>query len=300
MHLKHSFSILISNLSLIYKLLIFMAIILLIVAAVLVSILNPVVKTVNETLEIEGHSFSLRELLRDPGAVLGNLWDVASDYFSANVGQIALRVFYMFLVLVFVRFMISTVMVAIGKILYERMTSGSKLNLFPSFVAALPKSLPYALLSAVIFSLIDFGIVVFCIWMMLKVFSAIRIASLLLFSALMFVLLSARLCLFSQWIPRLCDSNERFFVIFKKSIKAGAKSFFTMLPAYFTVTIIAFTILVTTLISTFGVFPVIMLPALSITYMALGMVGYFNSNKKKYYIDNGETVYAPPPYETTE
>lgn len=297
MEFKHSLSILSSNLGLSYKLLLLIFIVFLIAAVLFVSIFNPLFDGLQQALELEGLSLSFYDIIQDPINNITGIWRTATDYLSSNTMLIVSRFIFLCLLVIFARFFGSLALVPATKMLHNKMTAGYSDGLFASFVAALPQTLLFALISSIIFAVIDLALFFLTAMMFFWFYKIFKVTALFISLGLLIAAYSARVSLFSQWLPLIVDGNKNIFKALPAAIKLSLKSFGTHYPMSLTIHMAFVAIIMTCTISTFGVLPIVSLP-LYISIMCIcSLTTYFNLMNRKYYTDNGFTVYTPKKFE---
>lgn len=293
MQFKHSLSIFSTNLSLSYKVLLLFFIVFIIASALFVSLFTPIIKGINEALTLEGITLSAKEILNNPIEQLTMIRDTASNYFSNHQAFLASRFFFMILVFVFARFFVTLALVPVTKFIYDKMTTGYSSGLFQNMIAALPQTLLFALLSSIIYSILDIGIFFLSIYIFIFLFNLINVSALLPAFACFILLYTVRSTLFSSWLPLICDSKKNIFALFIDNFKLSLKSFSIHFPMALTMTIIYATIITTSTLSTFAVLPIATFPMFTVLMCIFNLVCYFKLMDRKYYIDDGITVFDP-------
>lgn len=297
MEFKHSLSILSSNLGLSYKLLLLIFIVFLIAAVLFVSIFNPLFDGLQQALEIEGLSLSFYDIIQDPINNISGIWRTATDYFSSNTMLIVSRFIFLCLLVIFARFFGSLALVPATKMLHNKMTAGYSDGLFASFVATLPQTLLFALVSSIIFAIIDLALIFLTTMIFFWLYKVFKVTALFISLGLLIVAFSARVSLFSQWLPLIVDGNKNVLKALPAAIKLSLKSFGTHYPMSLTIHTVFVAIIMTCTISTFGVLPIVSLPMYISIICICSLTTYFSLMKRKYYTDNGFTVYTPKTFE---
>lgn len=293
MEFKHSLSIFSSNLVLSYKLLLLIFVVFIIAAVLFVSIFNPLFDGLQDALEIEGLSLSFTEVIQDPINNISAIWRTATDYISDNTSLIVSRFVFLSLLIMFARFFGSLALIPATKMLHNKMTSGYSDGLFASFVASLPQTLLFALVSSIIFTIIDLGLFFLAMLLFFSLYKIFKVSALFITLALLLAAFSIRTSLFSQWMPVMVDSDKNIFKALPDAIKLGAKTFGTHYPMALTINIVFTAIIMTCTIPTFGVLPIVALPMYISMHCICALTTYFNHHDRKYYTDNGLTVYTP-------
>lgn len=293
MQFKHTVSLFTTNLSLSYKVLILIFVVYIIAAAIFVSIIDPLLDGLFNVLQFEGLSLLLRDIIQNPVDKLSEIWTISRNFLSDNIGMLVSRLLYLGLLLVMVRFFISISLTPISKMIFTKMTSGYSNGLFSNLIASLLPSLGYAFFSSIIFALADIGLFFLCLSLFFWLYKLIKIGSLLFVFAFFIIVFSIRIALFSQWLSVICDGQRNIFKALVEGVKLSLASFKDYFPIILTFVAVYITIFTTSAFTTFGVLPIITLPMFLILYCTANLTCYFDLKNKKYYIDDGITVYDP-------
>jgi hypothetical protein len=192
------------------------------------------------------------------------------------------------------RFLTLLPILPVTKVLYNKMTTGYDIGLFNAIVATGFQNLLLSLILTVCTAALDAALFVTAgILMHLCVIGGIP----LLIPLVIILWLcgeSARMCLFSQWVPNICASQSKnIFNAIKTSAKGTFKKFRKNFLCILTVNAIIFGVISTTFLPTATVIPFLSIPAFIVLYCALTLTLYFSYHEQKYYTDNGTTVYTP-------
>lgn len=293
MRFKHSLSIFGTNLSLTYKVLILIFIVGIIASALLVSIFNPLITGIKDEIAYEGMDLSISDILENPVENISQIWNITSNFLYNNTTLIVTRLLFIFALVVLTRFFIALSHIPITKIIHSKMATGYSNGLFANFVATLPQTFMFALISSLIYALLDILIFTFCFYIFLAMFKIMTISAFLIFFALFIALLSARITLFSQWLAVISDGQRNVFKALVTGVKQSLKCFFSHYIMVLTVVIGYFSIIMATTIPTFGLLPIITFPMFIVMLCILNLTSYFNTMNRKYYTDDGVTVFNP-------
>ncbi|MDD4316247.1 MAG: hypothetical protein PHC84_03695 [Clostridia bacterium] len=293
MQFKNSLSIFAGNLALSYKLLLLIFIAFIIAAALFVSLFNPLLDGLREALEIEGISLSFTDIIQDPVKNLSAIWNATTDYLSNNTLLLVSRFIFLGLLVIFARFFGTLALVPATKMLHNKMTTGYSSGLLSSFVANFPQTLLYALISSIIFSIIDLGALFLSMLMFFALYKIFKVSALFIVFGLFLAVYSARITLFSQWLPLIADGGKNVIKTFIQSVKLGLKSFGVNYPMVLTINLVYFAIVMVCTLPTFGVLSIVTLPMYMTMLCICGLTSYFNMMNRKYYTDEGLTVYSP-------
>lgn len=296
---KNSLSILGNKFSLVYKVLLYVIVVTLILTAVALVMLWPTLNNVIDKFnELEiGTRLSeyVKQIVR--GEVqAGDFSDVEYAFeqviqlFKDNYARIVLAGIFVVLLYFIAVFLISMCYYSVSDIINSFMNSGSKFPFLSNFVHNFKTSAKYSLIYTVIniplqvafgFALLGITILASMVSYVLAVFA---------FSVASFVMFALIRAMFSQWIPSMVVDGMTCTEALKNNFKVLKTQFLSMFGTYFTYGIIMFVLIVTTMITTFGV-GTILLTAVGIVFSkALNMVAYYHYNKRKYYKDESVVV----------
>ena len=293
MPIKHSFSILFSNLKLVSKIFIFFLIILIIAGAILIGIVKPVLNEFFDALRsdvgVTGQYFYEHPILS-----LQKFADYFSHFVSNNSAEIDIKIVYIWVLVIVSRFLLTLPIMPVTKILYDKMTSGFDMGLLNATVTTIAQNVLYSALTAIFVGTFDlamtFGACVFFVW-------AFRHAGLIILPVLLLaylVLGTARLCIFSQWLPELCaSSSKNIFKALAVSFKPAFKKFVKNFLCLFFLLIATYTLVSVSFIPTVGLVPIFTLPLFVTMYSAMTLTLNFSYHQRKYFIDNGVTIFNP-------
>lgn len=290
MPLNHTFSLTMCNTKLILKLAILIIILLLIVFAVLSSVIMPMIKDIMDI--IKSADVTPEQMLKHPFITLKEQYiDRCIDYIKASNWQrtlaIIISVYFCF------RFFITVTQLPLTKVLHEKMCTGYDVGLFNAFISTGFQNLLLSLILSIIHTVFNIGLTLgFC--------SLVRVCFIndaligLPFVCLLFIAAySVKSCLLSQWMPEICASNTKnIFVGIKASTRGTFVNFRKNFLCFYTLNIIWVAIVTTTAIPTFGMIPLVSIPVFIVTRAILSLTLNFSYHTRKYFIDNGATVYT--------
>ena len=284
---RYSFSMLGRNLDLVFKVLIYVFVLMLICSALLVSIVNPILDALNSNIDISDRLLAtLSDLInREHKNVfqqfIGDLNDVAESISS----EIIIAVLLIIMVIFITKFFFALTSVPIGELIYGRMSQNFSVKFHNVLVASLGKAFLYSLIHALVTLVADALIVTIGYYLSKLLFAAIGAYGLSLAAFVFFGLMSARLALLGQWVPQIVGEKKSVTKAFRDSFRYSVKYFWKVLPVHFLIMVIGFAVVALTTVFTFGLLPVIVMPIALVLVANLNLVTYFTFNKRKFYVD---------------
>jgi len=268
-------------------------IIVLIATAIVFSILGPVFNQLFDHVR-EAFVTSPDEIVRHPILAVQNILKLFTIYFAQNASYINMRLVFVSLIIIFTRFLINLPLIPINKIMYSKLTTNFDQGLLNAVISTLPISLLYSLLTSVVLGIVDFAIGFGLIFLATWLIQAIGFIALPISLALALFIYTLRFSLLSQWLPEIAKNGEKnIFIALKHSFTPLFKNFEKNFICLSVSTIIFISIILGTIIPTFGLVPVLMLPTFIVFYITLNITLNFSFYRKKYFIDNGVTIYNP-------
>lgn len=286
---KNSVSIFLSNISLIYKLLIFMMIVLIIAVALFIGIIGPVLGNIFSTSDLT--TFMQTDDLDNLDKItfkdlFGSLIQDLRGVFDLNKTVIYSTLAWMGLVYLLARFFFTLSHVPIAKVIYDKMSSNFNNGFLAAFIQYSRQAFGYALFSSLISVPLDLLVTLGVVMLGIKLSSVVNIFA-IAFSITIIMLYSAlRSSLFNQWIPFIIAENLGTVQAFKKCITSSL----TSLKDIFASTLIVYVLVIWATggglnLITFGIVPIFIVPFAMVFLNIMYMVKYFNNNNKKYYVD---------------
>lgn len=293
MPIKNSFSVLFCNFKLVGKIFIFILIVMLIAAAVLMSVLSPVLQGYFEKMQ-EEMPVTPEEILQHPIKSLEKFLGYFTDFIEQNASMVNTRLIYLGLLIILFRFLILLPMFPVTKILHEKMTSGFDVGLINAFLSTLVHNLLFSLVSAIILGMVDILIFVGALYMTLGLFHLMGILSLPLALLITIGVYSLRMALTSQILPEFfMEKPKTVFHAIIPGLKLTFKQFSKNFICIFATSTIFFGALSATFLPTVGLLPILLIPTIMVTQTALYLILNYSYKRHKYFTDNGVTVYNP-------
>lgn len=293
MPIKHSFSILFCNFKLVAKLAVFFLIIMIIAGAIMIGIVRPVLNEFFDALRNDV-AISAGDFYEHPIKSLQTFADYFSQFLSNNSSELDVKLVYLWILVVVSRFLMILPLMPVTKILYDKMTSGFDMGLLNATVSTIGQNLLYSAVMSLFVGTFDLalmaGMCFLFVW-------AVRTAGVIMLPLVLLILLlvyTVRLCLFSHWLPEIFASDSKnIFKAFAVSLKPAFEKFVKNFLCLFFLLIATYTLFATSLIPTVGLVPIFCIPLFVTLYAAMSLTLNFSYHQRKYFIDNGVTVYNP-------
>lgn len=284
---RYSFSMLGRNFDLMFKVLIYVFLLLLICVAVLVAIINPIFDSLNSNINLSDRLMqTLSELINSEREnVLGELARDIAAVIQSISSEIYIAVILIITVLFITKFFFSLTAVPLGEVIYRRMSSNFSVMFHNVLVASLCRAVLFSLINTAVTLVADILIGTICYYLLILLYPAISAYAIVLTTFLFFLLIASRIALLGQWIPQIVCEKKRVAKAFRDSFKQSVKCFWKVMPVVFAAIVMAFSVLMTTAVLTFGLLPALIVPFLLILMTNLNLVAYFAYNKKKFYVD---------------
>lgn len=292
MPIKHTYSILCSNLTLVVKIAIMILIILLIAVACLFGIIRPLYLDVREIIEGQNFEVDAQELINHP---VTTLWSLGSSYVGF-FEQIHWQTSFFWFIMIYVcfKFFFMLPLLPATKVLYVKMSTGFDVGITNAFISTGFQNLLFALVSSVCLSLIDLAIFAGILALCYALLSIISFFAVPICTIIYLLIRTARMAIICQWLPEICASESKnIFRNLGNSLLFSLKKFRKNFLCLLFINVVIFAIISATLITSFGVVPILLIPIYFVQYCIMTLTLNFSYHKSKYYIDNGSTVYTP-------
>ena len=298
MRLINAFKIAVNNYVLVFKNLLYKAIVLALFATVLGLILKVRFKPLIE--QFQPVLAEVKKIL--PALTDGTLTEQASalktallgfvEYLSGNVGSLVTTVFIVVLFFYLYRF-VSTVSDAVLTILiYDYMSSLSHMGYLTTLAENFKKIIVYQLIETLVSLIWDFLIGAVGYFLFLGLMKAEPVLSVFFTGTLFVLAFSVKQTCMSQVRAQMLIVGEKTVASFRNGFRLTRKNFLRMMSTYFTTSVVFLYLGVTVSLFTLGIGDIIFLPFSSLFLVCLKQVDYFVNNKKKYFIDY-DTIVVP-------
>lgn len=291
MPLNHTFSLTMCNTKLIIKLTVLIAALILIAFAVLATTVMPVLSELVDI--ISSTHVTAEDFINHPFVTLRTqIIDKCIDYLRQTDWKSTIGV--VIAVYCCMRFFLTVPQLPLTKVIYNKMSTGYDIGLFNAFIATGFQNLLLSLILSLITSAINLGLIAAFVSLVSVSFKASAYIAIPFIIILFIAAYSAKSCLLSQWLPEVCASSAKnIFIGMKNAVKGTLMKFRKNFLCYFTLNAIWVAIISVTFLPTFGAIPLIGIPVFMVMRAILSVTLNFSYHRKKYFIDNGTTVYTP-------
>ena len=307
MTFKNSFKILLTNFSLVWKVLVFLILCTVVLGTLVYFTLKSVVLMLVDSgvlnVFVEAYTYFLTDL--NLTLFLQEIGDgvvMLSDWFFAVLPNIWVNVVLFILLIVLFRSIIyNLAYMPITNTVNYYMGSMTKYPFFNSFISTFGLNLRYQLVY--VFTLLPIKLIsTYAIMQMFRLFtinSLFPIVTLFLI-ILAFTLLSViRVCLFNVWIPSMIVFNNGVFGALIRGFKISLRKFWTTFSNSIALVLTILVINVVSGLATVGVALLVTIPASYILYSVFGLVVLYDAQGMRYYVDSYNVV-VPRKKDTTE
>jgi len=293
MPINHSFSITMCNFKLVAKLAIFICIIIILAIALLLGIIGPVLRGYIAELQ-EDFPLEPGSVVEHPFQSLKTLMVFFGNYISSHTYFVTIRIVYLFLLSMGLRFFAQLSMLPLAKILHSKMSTGFDTGFLNTFISTIGENLLYSLISSFIYTIFDGLILIATVYLAVWATQTFGILGITVSLFIAIELITLRTTLFCQWLPELVKSKSRnIFSALITSIKPMAGNFRKNFICMTVINIMFFAVCMTTALPTIGLLPILAFPTYMVLYTALSQALNFSYFQQKYFIDNGSTIYEP-------
>ena len=292
MPIKHTYSILCSNLALVVKIAIMVLIILLLAVACFYSVIHPLYLDLRKIIESSNYTVDAQELVNHPFLTLSALRESYVGFFE----QIHWQSSFLWFILIFVgfKFFFTLPLLPATKVMYVKMSTGFDVGILNAFISTGFQNLLLAAVSSIVLSVVDMALSLGSLLLCYALLPAIGVFAFPICILLFFLLLTARMAIICQWLPEICASESKnIFKNLGNSLLFSFKKFRKNFLCLLLINVVIFAIVCGTMITSLGVIPIMMIPIYYVQYCIMTLTLNFSYHKSKYYIDNGSTIYTP-------
>lgn len=291
---KNAGALLLGSVNLLYKVLIYAVILSLLFAGLFSAILQPVAEAAGKDFNLVAAWNTAVDTLLKAGTETGDgvygLFDRLTLFIQENSTLIWQAVGFSALLLFLFTFGYSLLTIPAASIVYSKMASGYNPKFGNAFVANLGKSALYALIFSLITVPCNVAIGLAAFFVAQWLFPSLGVIALTIAAFVLILLGALRIAAFSQWVPLIVIEKISVAKAFCRSFAATRKVFFRILPSLFTLSAAMFALFTTTMITTFGVVPLLVFPACLLLTINIGFVAYFENHQMKFYLDENNIV----------
>lgn len=303
---KHSVNILTSRFSLVYKSLLYVAMIAVIIVALVFSILLPAMSNVIDALNEIG-------IFKDLGAAITSLFsgdaDVMSQSFAqlkvdyhqilevvnTNSGKMWLGFSLIILIIAIYKFLSTMINLPISDVANNFMNSNSKYGFTSNYIHNFTRSLKYSAIHTLViipYMAASIGVIWLFAWLLNKISLLLACMSIYF---LVIILIAMKRALFSYWLPLIVVGDKGIIESLKENFKLIRRTFASNFGVYTMVyfLIAAATILIGVVTLGLGIF--VVMAAGMVLNQLIDMVNYYRTFRKKYYVDSDTVINSDTP-----
>ena len=285
MLLKHSLSLLITNVGIVFKVLIYSFVVFLVGYALLISILEPISVAIGQTLNVQTLIDGFIKDLASGGTteIFKNISETV-DNFAHNHPDMVVNVSLLSALLLFaVKYFFALIVCPVAYLLNHKMSTNFTEGFFHSLVSVGFKGVGTASLYTLISAPFDTLVVVGAFFLGKALSLAMGIVGVLIAVVSGLLLITVRLTIMGQWVAVIMNENIKFNLQMKRGFMAGFKGFKKTFPAMLTLVLVIFGIITTTALPTAFIIPIVAVPVAIVWFVSIHLVAYFRANDREYY-----------------
>ncbi|MBO5773916.1 MAG: hypothetical protein J6R44_03700 [Clostridia bacterium] len=283
MLLKHSLSLTITNVQLVFKVLIYSFIIFVIGSAVFVTISEPVLQAIGASFNLNEIFAHFEEVMQGDGGVFERIVASVDHFAETHPQELVKSVVFSVILIIVVKFFFALIVCPVGYVINQKMSTKFEEGFIHSIVSVGWKSVGvsaiYTLISAPIDILIFAGAFFLGRWLSL----IIGIFGVMFALTIGLLLITLRLSVMGQWVAVFINEKLKFSLQFKRGFRAGFNCLKKVYPVMLTLVVVIFGIIATTALPTFLIIPVVCVPFMLVCFTAIHLVTYYQENDKNYY-----------------
>ena len=290
MTFRNSVRLLLTNFSLVWKVLLYFGICFCLLVAVFVPILGPIVSKLTSAGIFDEFNQIFTFVFTDPSKVIPAMEAVNTNFFEVlrdNSASLMINYFFLgIVVFLLVPFFFGLFELALNDCLYGFMTSQSQYGFTATYIKTFIKSMALQATKLIIIVPINL-IIVATLYGIIKLFALgglVNILCAFLVFAIFLLLISMKITFFSCWTPSMVVNNNNPFVALADGIKVVCKNYWKNLSNIVVAVLIGFVINFFFGLFSFGAGLFLTIPITVVTFAILGMIIYFNGRGMRYYV----------------
>lgn len=286
MFLKNTFSIFHTNLSLLFKAMLFILLLAVIFACIVVAITSPIMSTLVDLAVSETIDAIFVDWIAGDATIAESITLLVTYFQDGITSQLASYFWIMLVVVLLSKFFIGLIHLPVSHVLYNMMGLNCEVGFSNAIITHLWRSVGYSFFYGAITSVMDAIIIaaVAGIYMLLNGFMGIfAITIAILIGILLF---SVRYALFSQWIPLILIDKLSVVKAFFASFKVSFVHFYKTTQSYCMILFVTFAIVATTALPTFFTTIIVAVPTFIIITCIVNLIANFVATGSKFYIDD--------------
>ncbi len=304
---KNSLKIMMTNFSLVSRILVFLVFHFAIVFGLSYMFLLPIIHLMNSSgffTNAQNYYFSFLQTLnlQQAFADVASLMNQFNVLLNNNLSTVVFPLLAFFVTFAVVGSFLSNMYhMAISNSLYYSMSNNVKMKFLPSFVSTLGQNLKYslfALLTKLPLTIIIVSALILS-FQLLTVGGAVALFAPLLIMLGLFLLLSAKTTLFYGWVPAIVVLNKGILFGLDKSLKLTLRKLKKVYANSFYMVLTIFVVNVFAALVTFGASLLLTIPMSILLMNAFSMVVFYSNYGMRYYVDEFNVI-VPAKLEHTE
>lgn len=286
MLVRHSLSLTLSNMQLVFKVLLYALIVCIIGAAVFVTIAEPIFQHIGEDVNVtETLNHFLEGILDGEGSVFESIVNSVNHFVETHPNEMVEIMLLGILLIYVMKLLFAVIVCPSAYVLNNKMATNFTGGFFHAVMMVGWKGVLTALVYTLISTPIDLIIVGGAFFLGRWLVLGIGLFGMIFAIVVAILLLTIRMSIMGQWVAVFINENLTFSLQFKRGFKSGFKYMHKVFPAMLTLNILLFGVVATTLIPTFFIIPVVMMPIALIAFTVIHLVTYYMVNERDYYID---------------
>lgn len=304
---KNSLKVMMSNFSLVSRILLFMLIHFAIIFGLSYMLILPIINllSANGFFKLANEYYiSFLETLNARVALqnIDTLFDKFIQILSQNFSVIGVNIIaFLFVIFVFGAFLNNFYSLIVTNSLYYSMSNNTKFQFLPSMLATFKDNLKYSFISLFTklpLALINFMFIILS-FRLLTVGGLVTFFAPLLIILIILTLSSFKMALFYGWSPAIIIFDKGVFYAFDKSLKLSFRKLKKVYANSFYIVLTVFVVNVLSALVTFGASLIITIPMSVLLVNSFSMVLFYSNYGMRYYVDEFNVI-VPVKLEQTE
>ncbi len=301
MELRHSFRIMSSRFSLVYKTLLFITITLVVLSALafsaVYSIIEPIIEGIREMMFFEHIGDAFRSFFASDFTIQSAAFEQVNLDFEAigkmfveNRNNIILAS-VLFAIFIFItKTFINIARFPTADVLNNFMNSNSRFGFTSNLIVNFKKSVAYSLVDSLI-SIPYYLILGLILWGVGELFMLFSIwLGLMTILTIIIVLHSLKHSVLVLWLPMYVKEDKGIFKCLRDSVIMNKNNILRYMGLYVITFFLTYTFTVIFGLVTFGVGAIIALSIVHVLLVAIEMVAYYRFKEEKYYVDTDTVI----------
>ncbi len=286
MYLKNTFTIFHTNLSLLYKTLLFIFVLSIIFACIVVAITSPLLSSFSDLAFNEAMDSIINNWLSGDTNTAQSA-SALFDYFQLGLSGQLWNYFWLMLgVVFFAKLLIGIIHLPVSHVLYNMMGLNCEVDFSNAVITHLGRSIGYSFLYSIITMVLDAIIVAVGVGLYALTNSFMGIFAFTLSILVCVFLYGLRFAILSQWVPLIIVEKLGIIKAFFASFKVTFVHFFRTTQSFCMISFVAFVILATTALPTFFTTVIVALPLIIIITSIVNLIANCVANHRNFYIDD--------------